>query len=42
MTHDRLRIFTGNAHPELAREICHSLGVKLGAATVRQFADGEI
>jgi ribose-phosphate pyrophosphokinase len=42
MTHDRLQIFTGNAHPELAREICQVLGVKLGSATVRQFADGEI
>jgi ribose-phosphate pyrophosphokinase len=42
MTHDRLQIFTGNAHPELAREICQVLGVKLGAAQVRQFADGEI
>ena len=42
MTHDRLQIFTGNAHPELSREICESLGVKLGSANVRQFADGEI
>jgi len=42
MTHDRLQIFTGNAHPELAREICQNLGVRVGAAMVRQFADGEI
>jgi ribose-phosphate pyrophosphokinase len=42
MTHDRLQIFTGNAHPELSREICQDLGVALGSAMVRQFADGEI
>jgi len=42
MTHDRLQIFTGNAHPELARAICKELGVPLGNAMVRQFADGEI
>ncbi|HUA61966.1 MAG TPA: ribose-phosphate pyrophosphokinase [Verrucomicrobiae bacterium] len=42
MTHDRLQIFTGNAHPELARAICRELGVPVGNAMVRQFADGEI
>jgi ribose-phosphate pyrophosphokinase len=36
-----LKIFTGNAHPALAREICDQLGVTLGAAEVRRFADGE-
>jgi ribose-phosphate pyrophosphokinase len=42
MTHDRLQIFTGNAHPELSRAICKELGVPVGNAMVRQFADGEI
>lgn len=42
MTHDRLQIFTGNANPELAREIGQALGVGLGRAMIRQFADGEI
>ena len=37
-----LRIFTGNANPELAQEIADYIGVKLGAAKVKQFSDGEI
>ncbi|HKE25882.1 MAG TPA: ribose-phosphate pyrophosphokinase [Bryobacteraceae bacterium] len=41
MTHDRLQIFSGNANPELAREICQHLGMDLCRAMVRQFADGE-
>ncbi|HZN03314.1 MAG TPA: ribose-phosphate pyrophosphokinase, partial [Candidatus Polarisedimenticolia bacterium] len=36
-----LKVFTGNAHPALAGEICDQLGVSLGAAEVRRFADGE-
>jgi ribose-phosphate pyrophosphokinase len=42
MMHDRIQIFTGTAHPALAHEICAHLGVELGNADVRQFADGEI
>src|SRR5436305_8278903 len=42
MTHDRLQIFTGNANPELAREIGQALEMDLGHAMIRQFADGEI
>ncbi|HEY2016702.1 MAG TPA: ribose-phosphate pyrophosphokinase [Bryobacteraceae bacterium] len=42
MTHDRLQIFTGNANPELAQEISLALGMSLGRAMIRQFADGEI
>jgi ribose-phosphate pyrophosphokinase len=41
MTHDRLQIFSGNANPELAREICQHLGMDVCRAMVRQFADGE-
>lgn len=37
-----LKIFTGNANPELAQEIADYIGVKLGAAKVKQFSDGEI
>jgi len=37
-----LKIFTGNAHKELAFEIASSLNVPLGKATVKPFADGEI
>jgi ribose-phosphate pyrophosphokinase len=36
-----LKVFTGTAHPGLAREICQTLGIALGAADVRRFADGE-
>ncbi|HXS96573.1 MAG TPA: ribose-phosphate pyrophosphokinase [Candidatus Limnocylindrales bacterium] len=42
MTHDRLQIFTGNANPDLSREICECLGVEVGRAMIRTFADGEI
>ena len=38
----RLKIFTGNANPELAREIAQYLGVSLGEANVSRFSDGEI
>jgi ribose-phosphate pyrophosphokinase len=37
-----LMIFSGNANPALAQEICAYLGVKLGEATVSSFSDGEI
>ena len=37
-----LKLFTGNANPELAQEIADYLGVKLGAAKVKHFSDGEI
>ncbi len=40
--HDRLQLFTGNANPELAKEIAQALDVDLGRAMIRQFADGEI
>jgi len=36
-----LKVFTGNAHPALAREICGVLGIALGEADVHRFADGE-
>jgi ribose-phosphate pyrophosphokinase len=37
-----LKVFTGNAHPDLAREICAELGVPLGKAHVGRFPDGEV
>jgi ribose-phosphate pyrophosphokinase len=37
-----LKLFTGNANPALAREICEYLGIRLGEATVSAFSDGEI
>ena len=37
-----IKIFTGNANPALAQEICRIIGTKLGEAEVRTFADGEV
>ncbi|ABK98373.1 ribose-phosphate diphosphokinase [Pelobacter propionicus] len=39
---DKIRVFSGNSNQKLAISICASLGVKLGAARVRNFSDGEI
>ncbi len=37
-----LKIFSGNANPALAQEICRHLSVPLAQATVKSFSDGEI
>jgi len=37
-----IKLFTGNANPELARKICIQLDEALGNAVVRDFSDGEI
>ncbi|MCL6454550.1 MAG: ribose-phosphate diphosphokinase [Alicyclobacillus sp.] len=37
-----LKIFTGNANPELAHEIADHIGVAVGDCTVRRFKDGEV
>ena len=42
MTNDRLKVFAGNANPELATEICCELGIEQSSAMVQQFSDGEI
>jgi ribose-phosphate pyrophosphokinase len=39
---DKLRIFTGNAHSELAKDICKYLKVNLADALVSRFSEGEI
>jgi ribose-phosphate pyrophosphokinase len=39
---DTLRVFTGNANPGLAEEICRFLQIGIGEAEVGRFADGEI
>jgi ribose-phosphate pyrophosphokinase len=36
---DELKVFTGNAHPALAQDICKSLEIPLGQAEVFQFAN---
>src|SRR5216684_3173998 len=37
-----LKVFSGSAHPELAREIAGVLGVTMGQARLRRFPDSEV
>jgi len=37
-----LKVFSGNANPELAQEICRALRVSLGKANLTTFSDGEL
>ena len=37
-----LKIFSGNANPELAEEIAAIIGVPMGKSKVDRFSDGEI
>src|SRR5271155_2397382 len=41
MRFNHFKVFTGNANPALAAEICYELGCSLAAATIKQFSDGE-
>lgn len=38
----KLMVFSGNAHPQLAKEIAKELSIRLGDADVSKFSDGEI
>jgi ribose-phosphate pyrophosphokinase len=38
----KLKIFSGNANPDLAREICEQTGIHLGEIEVTGFSDGEV
>ncbi len=38
----KLKIFTGNANPKLANDICDYLGLPIGKAEVSRFPEGEI
>jgi len=42
MSFSNIKLFTGNANPDLAGKICDQLHQPLGDALVRQFSDGEI
>jgi ribose-phosphate pyrophosphokinase len=42
MSHGQLKIFSGSAHPALAREIAEHLGTPLGAARLHRFPDSEV
>jgi ribose-phosphate pyrophosphokinase len=37
-----IKLFTGNAHSELAQEVASYLGIPVGNATVTKFSDGEV
>jgi ribose-phosphate pyrophosphokinase len=39
--HDRLRLFSGRANPELAAAVAGHLGLELGAVTLKTFSGGE-
>lgn len=39
---DKLAVFSGNAHPELANNICKCLKIKLASAFVSRFSEGEV
>ena len=39
---DKIAVLSGNAHPELAKDICKYLKVKLSDAFVGRFSEGEI
>jgi len=39
---NNLAVFTGNAHPQLAKDICQELGISLGKAQVFQFSNENI
>ncbi|MFA4842962.1 MAG: ribose-phosphate pyrophosphokinase [Candidatus Omnitrophota bacterium] len=42
MDNGELLVFSGNANPELAKEICDYLEIELGKAMVARFSEGEI
>jgi ribose-phosphate pyrophosphokinase len=42
MAHGPLKLFTGSAHPALAREIAEYLGIPPGAARLHRFPDSEV
>lgn len=42
MSGSEVKIFTGNANPEVAQRIADAIGLPLGKATVSTFSDGEI
>ena len=42
MAHGQLKLFSGSAHPALAREIAEHLGVPMGVARLHRFPDTEV
>ena len=39
---NKMEVFSGNANPQLAKDICKELGKKLGNITVTRFSEGEV
>ena len=42
MSHGQLKLFSGSAHPALAKEIAEHLGIPLGSARLHRFPDTEV
>jgi ribose-phosphate pyrophosphokinase len=42
VTKKRLQVYSGRSHPDLARDIADHLGIQLGEANLKTFANGEI
>lgn len=38
---ENIQVFCGNSNPEFAKTICKELGIEMGKAVVKHFADGE-
>lgn len=38
----KLKLFTGNSNPELAKEVAHAIGIDLGRCQIDRFRDGEV
>ena len=38
---ENIQVFCGNSNPKFAQTICKELGIEMGKATVKHFADGE-
>jgi ribose-phosphate pyrophosphokinase len=42
VTKKRMMVFSGSSYPELTREVCDHLGMKVGEVKLAQFANGEL
>ncbi len=42
MSETSIKVFSGNSNPELAKRIVAYLGIPLGQAVIKRFADGEV
>jgi ribose-phosphate pyrophosphokinase len=42
MNYERIKVFTGNANPSLAADVCECLGIEAGEISLKTFSDGEI